>query len=361
MNNNDKYNRDAQLTDKTHVFKTKSSNKVVMFFGTFLATTVLLFSLFIYLSFSYGIASDIPFFVKVIVPIVIGAIVAPIATVTNKQTVITIDDETFTYTKGDKKESYLIEQFCGTHVTKNYSNGAYINSTRYLRFSQPNGNTRVLLIPFDEKEFSDMVSLLNSKNRSAIPNEVKNEIRESLEREERFDVPKDKISQSYIKSSGIRTKISILIIGISIIVCIVAYILMDFMYFIAVAIVFGLLGPLLSYVIFAYGRKETKEALAITPYYVLVDPFTISFDDRKYDASDIKRIVVSPPAYASLGNNNEFRTVILTDRSGEDHKFCFGRAPKDNRNMVYEEYLDLIHKLDAWCFANNIEFKLVLG
>ncbi len=177
MNNNDKYNRDAQLTDIIHVFKTKSSNKVVMFIGTFLATTVLLFLLIIYLSFSYGIASDIPFFVKVIVPIVIGAIVAPIATVTNKQTVITIDDETFTYTKGDKKESYLIEQFCGTHVTKNYSNGAYINSTRYLRFSQPNGNTRVLLIPFDENEFSDMVSLLNSKNRSAIPNEVKNEIR----------------------------------------------------------------------------------------------------------------------------------------------------------------------------------------
>lgn len=81
----------------------------------------------------------------------------------------------------------------------------------------------------------------------------------------------------------------------------------------------------------------------------------------KYDASDIKRIVVSPPAYVSLGNNNEFRTVILTDRIGEDHKFCFGRAPKDNMNMVYEEYLDLIHKLDAWCFANNIEFKLDLG
>ena len=133
------------------------------------------------------------------------------------------------------------------------------------------------------------------------------------------------------------------------------------MYFIAVALVFGLLGPLLAYVIFAYGRKETKEALAITPNYVLVDPFTISFDDKRYDASEIKRIFVSPPDYESLGKDNEFRTLILTDWMGADHKYCFGKAPKDNRNMVYENYSDLINELDAWCFANNIEFRTDLG
>ena len=160
---------------------------------------------------------------------------------------------------------------------------------------------------------------------------------------------------------GIRTKISVLITGISIIVCVVAFILMDFMYFIAVALMFGLLGPLLGYVIFAYGRKETKEALAITPSFVLVDPSAVSFENDRYDSSEIERIVVSPPAYASLGKDNAFRIVILTDRAGIDHKYCFGKAPKDNRNMVYEEYSELINELDAWCFANNIEFRTDLG
>ena len=203
--------------------------------------------------------------------------------------------------------------------------------------------------------------MLNSKQRSAIPDEVKDGIRESFEKEERFDIPKDKISQSYNKSMGIRTKISVLITGISIIVCVVAFILMDFMYFIAVALMFGLLGPLLGYVIFAYGRKETKEALAKTPSFVLVDPSAVSFENDRYDSSKIERIVVSPPAYASLGKDNVFRIVILTDRTGIDHKYCFGKAPKDNRNMVYEEYSELINELDAWCFANNIEFRTDLG
>ena len=361
MSNNDEYFGDAGLSDNIRVFQTKRINKAVMFIGTFLATSVLLFLFMVFLSVSYGIVSEIPFFIKILIPVVIGAIIAPIATVTNKQTIITIDEETFTYVKGDEKESYLIEQFCGTHVAKNYSNGAYINSTRYLKFFLPNGNIRVLSIPFDEKEFSDIVSLLNSKQRSAIPDEVKDGIRESFEKEERFDIPKDKISQSYNKSMGIRTKISVLITGISIIVCVVAFILMDFMYFIAVALMFGLLGPLLGYVIFAYGRKETKEALALTPSFVLVDPSAVSFENDRYDSSEIERIVVSPPAYASLGKDNAFRIVILTDRTGIDHKYCFGKAPKDNRNMVYEEYSELINELDAWCFANNIEFRTDLG
>ena len=56
-----------------------------------------------------------------------------------------------------------------------------------------------------------------------------------------------------------------------------------------------------------------------------------------------------------------FRTVVITDRTNNKHTYYFGRAPKDNKRMVFEGYQDLVGSLDTWCFANHIEFRLDLG
>ena len=42
-------------------------------------------------------------------------------------------------------------------------------------------------------------------------------------------------------------------------------------------------------------------------------------------------------------------------------KCYFCKAPKDNKNMVCEEYGDLIAAIDKWSFVNNIEFRMDLG
>lgn len=50
--------------------------------------------------------------------------------------------------------------------------------------------------------------------------------------------------------------------------------------------------------------------------------------------------------------------IVVTDRKGLDHKYCFGKAPK---NMVYTGYGDMIAAIDKWSFVNNIEFRMDLG
>ena len=101
--------------------------------------------------------------------------------------------------------------------------------------------------------------------------------------------------------------------------------------------------------------------MTITPAFVLVEPFRLSFENKIYDASDISKIFVSPPEYKSLRKDNEFRMIIVTDRRGLANKYCFGKAPKDNKNMVYEGYGDMIAAIDKWSYVNNIEFRMDLG
>ena len=349
------------MSENKRVFQTKKTNKAVMFIGTFLATTVLTFLLLTYLFISFRISSDVPFFVRILVPAVLGAIVAPIATFTQKQRTITIDAETFTYVKGDQIIIIPVESIRGTHVVDNYNNGAYVNSTRYLKFVNPDGYIRQIVIPFSEQEFSDMVLLLQKNQMSDITEDAKEDIRESFADEMRFEIPKDEISQGFKRSLGLRAKICILILFISLVVCVLAFIYMELLFFIAMAVLFGGLGSALAAGVFFYGRKETKNAMTITPAFVLVEPFRLSFENKIYDASDISKIFVSPPEYKSLRKDNEFRMIIVTDRRGLANKYCFGKAPKDNKNMVYEGYGDMIAAIDKWSYVNNIEFRMDLG
>lgn len=349
------------MSENKRVFQTRKTNNAVMFIGTFLATAVLTFFLLAYLFISFRISSDVPFFVRILVPVVLGSIVAPIATLTNKQITITIDDETFTYVKGEEKVIIPVEAFRGTYVVKNYNNGTYINSTRYLKFSNTDGSIRQIVIPFSEQEFSDMVLLLQNNRKADITEVAKENVRKSFTDEMRFEIPKEELSQAYKKSSVLRAKICILIVFIALVVCVLAYIYMEFLFFIAMTVLFGGLGSALAAGIFFYGRKETKNALANTPSFVLVEPFNLTFENKRYDASDISKIFVSPPEYKSLGKDNEFRMIVVTDRKGLDSKYYFGKAPKDNKNMVCEEYGDLIAAIDKWSYVNNIEFRMDLG
>ena len=217
-------------------------------------------------------------------------------------------------------------------------------------------------IPFGEKIFSDMVTQLEKMKRADISEESKEVMRESFSNSSSFEIPKEKLAQAFKRITRFRINVSLLIAFISLAVCIVSYIYLELMFFIAMTLLFGVVGLTLAIGVFLYGRKETKNALANTPAFVSVEPLRIVFEKDSYDASDISKLLASPPDYNSLGTNNEFRMIVVTDRNGVDPPSgILERAPKDNRNMVYEDYSNLIAVLTKWSFANNIDFRMALG
>lgn len=354
------------MPDNKRVFQTrKSNNRIITFIVTFIVTTILTFFLVQYLFWSFGVNPQVCNYFGYIIPVLIGIAVGIAFVFADRQIIIEIDDESFIYTKGSIVERYSLSAFAGSNVVKNYMNGGYIGSDRYIRFVRPDGTIRQIAFPFGEEEFSDLVSMITKNRRT---NEVEDcseyskEVRGSFEGGKRIEVPKEDFLRVFEKSYRIRGVISIIIILLSIAVCIGSFIMLDLWFFFGVAVFFGFLGPAFAALVYFFGRKETKQALHDTPSFVLVEPTVISFEKDIYDSSDIKMIVVSPSAYKSIQRNSvEFRTIEIVDRMGNRHKYCFGSAPKDNKKMVFEGYPELVNVLDTWSYANSIEFRLDLG
>ena len=376
------------MSGSKKVFQTrKYKNRVVTFIVAFIFSTIL--SIFL-IGYVLDMIYDDPqlyFYPLLIISVLIGIGASILFVVADKLVTIEIDDDSFTYTKGKKVEKYLLEEYAGTNVVNNYENGGYIGSDRYFKFIRSDGTIRQIDVPFKEEAFSEIASLIvKNKRADNDTEEVSNEIRDSFDGGKRIEIPKDEFNHAFKRSGYTRGIISIIIAVISVVVCIVAYLKLDLLSFIAIAFLFGCLGItlavgiylfgrketkqalfgclgiLLAVGIYLYGRKETKQALADTPAFVLVEPYCLTFENKRYDASEITRIVASPAAYDTIRSDRvAFRTVVITDRTNNKHTYYFGRAPKDNKKMVFGGYQDLVGSLDSWCFANHIEFRLDLG
>lgn len=352
------------MSGSKKVFQTrKYKNRVVTFIVAFIFSTIL--SIFL-IGYVLDMIYDDPqlyFYPLLIISVLIGIGASILFVVADKMVTIEIDDDSFTYTKGKKVEKYLLEEYAGTNVVNNYENGGYIGSDRYFKFIRSDGTIRQIDVPFKEEAFSEIASLIvKNKRADNDTEEVSNKIRDSFDGGKRIEIPKDEFNHAFKRSGYTRGIISIIIAVISVVVCIVAYLKLDLLSFIAIAFLFGCLGITLAVGIYLFGRKETKQALADTPAFVLVEPYCLTFENKRYDASEITRIAASPAAYDTIRSDSvAFRTVVITDRTNNKHTYYFGRAPKDNKRMVFEGYQDLVGSLDTWCFANHIEFRLDLG
>jgi hypothetical protein len=349
--------------DKKVFQSRRVNNRAFAFFGMLICTAILTFFLVREILDVIYVDPQLYYFLEIIIPVLNGIAAGILVVVFDKQVTIEIDDESLTYTKGNIVEKYSLDSFAGTNVINNYMNGGYVNSERLLKFIRSDGIIRQINVPFKEEEFSDIVALIvKHKRANADTEEVTNGIRDSFDGGKRFEIPKDEYTESFTRAGRIKGIIGIIVTVIAVVVCIVAYLKLPQFVFIAVAIIFGFLGPALAAIIYFYGRTETKQALSDTPSFVIFEPFCLTFGDKRYDASEISKIVASPDTYESIRSTTVgFRTVVITDRNDNKHKYCFGRTPKDNKKMVFEGYPELVGQLDSWCFANHIEFRLVLG
>lgn len=350
------------MAGELKTFRSKKKNKALVFIGVAVIIAILAYILVSRAFITFRIYKEYSEILRYVIPCIVGLTAGIIAAVTGKQTVITIDDDTFTYTKGKTVESYPLDSFAGTNVVRNYMNGGYVGSTRYIRFALPDNKIKQFDIPFDEKDYSDIVALLDRKKKTnTLTEEVKEEINNTFEGEMTIDIPREDLSAAFAKSRKVRAAFSIITLVISLSVCIVSFILLDIWSFLAMFVLFGLLGTTLAVAIFLYGRKESLKALEATPSSFTVKAGSIVFGDEEINASDISKIVVTPPGYDTTGKEYEFRKIVITNKSGTDRTYYFGKTPKGDKKMVVYDYQAVVSTLDMWCFSHNIEFRQDLG
>ncbi|MBR3461168.1 MAG: hypothetical protein IKH20_00665 [Clostridiales bacterium] len=345
------------MTEDQAVFTKKARNKAAVFFTTLIATTFLFFIMLSSLFGRAGYTAESAYYVKVAISVSLGIVVAICALISNKDIKITIDRENVTYTRGKDQKIFPISSYRGTYIAT--FNGV---EERNLRFALPNGRLQSIKLPFENAEFSDIVSAITKFGRADEDNEESKEaIRDFFEGEFTIGVPSVKLSQALSKTLKIRSITSVILAGLAVIICPVAFVLLDIYTAIAVALIFGVMGLSFAMLLFLYGRKENKAAIECTPEFVAAGPYCITFGNEKFDASRIRKVTATPPAYENVTKNFDFRSVAVTDIKGNVHKFYFGKSPKNNKNKVFNEYASVVSLIDQWCFANNIDFRMDLA
>lgn len=351
------------MAEQSRTFETKKKSNALLFFG---GTGLIAVLVFILLTYQFDIINFYPSYsivLRLVIAVVVGFPAGILACIINKQTIVTIDDETFTYTKGDKTEIYPLDSYAGTNVIRNYMNGGYVGSNRYVKFVMPGSNfVRQLDLPFEEQEYAEIISLIDRTNKAhLVSEEAKEEIKGSFKEEVKIEFPRDELNEAFSKSRKIRVVWSVITLVISWGVCIVFFLTQVFWVFLAILLLFGVIGTTLAIAIFLYGRKESIAALKATPACFTAGTDSISFEQETINASDISRITVTPPAYKSTGKENEFRKIVVADIHGADHIFYFGKTRQGNKKMAVPEYASIVSVLETWCFSNNIDFRQDLG
>lgn len=342
------------MYEQPKTFQSRKRNPILLFLVATVLSAILVLYFF---SQTAGIYSSTVYSLRFIISGIVGIAAGIIIAVTNKQVIITIDDETFTYKKGNTVEKYPLSSFAGTYIYK--SNGM---SDRYIRFVMPDNKVKPLRLPFGEKDYADIVALVDTNLKTnVITQEHKEKIESTFKEEISISIPREKLCEAFARSRKTAVFFSILIAVISLAVCIVTFVMLDFWYFLAFLLLFGVIGTTLSVAVFLYGRKESINALKDTPSRVEIMPYSIAFDSVNLDASVVVKITATPPSYESTDKDYEFRKIVVTDRSGLDKVFFFGKTPKGNKNMLVEEYSEVVSALETWCFSNGIEYRLDLG
>lgn len=355
------------MAGQSRTFESKKKSNALVFFGV---TGIISILVYIIVSYQFDIINFHPsnsyalrFIIAGSFGLVSGILALILNVKINKQVIITIDDETFTYTKGDKVETFPLGSYAGTNVVRNYMNGGYVGSNRYIKFVMPGSNSvRQFELPFEEQEYAEIISLIDRTYKAhLVSEEAKEEIKGSFEEEVKIDFPRDELNEAFSKSRKIRALWSVITLVISWGVCIVFFLTQEFWIFLAILLLFGVIGTTLAIAIFLYGRKESIAALKATPACFTAGTDSISFDQETINTSDISRITVTPPSYESTGKEYEFRTIVIADIHGADHTFYFGKTRQGDKKMALPEYASIVSVLETWCFSNNIDFRQDLG
>ena len=349
-------------SDEKVVFKAKKSNPVALFIavtlGAGLACFLLLHEVLIEM---LSIDNSSIFTVIIVISGGIGALIGYLSVAKSSDTIIELDGGTFRMTKGKKVTEYPISNFAGSHVTRNYTNGVYTGSTRYLKFK--NGSKEVkLMVPLKDEEFAELVSRLGLRCSGKEDLQDTEEAPLVFEGFETFEIPRD----AFIERNSRKTKrniiVSIVVFIVAIIICGVIIVLspQDALFAViigclAVVLFIGLLLAAVS------GNLKFKKNLKSTPSKVTVDNEKLMFDNDSYYPSDIASVVMTPSRYEQTGKDSEYRVLRIKNNSGDVKTYYFGRTQKGDPKMMYEDYGKLLAALFDWCAIKKIHFLQVLG
>lgn len=351
--------------DNKKVYRTKDVNKVAIFILCCIVFTVLFFFVLSSLLSLFPLDQDAAFVINLILSGGIGAVSAFFIARNAHPSILTLDEDRITLEKGKKVESFTYEQFRGTYVQRNYTNGIYTGSTRYLQYAAQNGNVRRMMIPLTKEEFSDIEVFIKNRIRGGAP--VSEEEAEQLadkpafEGEYNFAIPKEEFISKINSKKNLCVSVFSAIAAIALIALIVLFFLLDIWSFVAAAAILGAIAIIFAFLAVYMARGNYKKSAQNMPSFVRLNGYTLNIDGREIAPAAVNVITMTPGGYESIGKDGEFRTMVLDLRNGEKTVYYFGTTPKGDKKLVYQQYGELQKAVDYWCYVNGVDFRADLG
>ena len=327
-----------------------NSSKVrTVLLGYFVSFFILAFLDIVFLKpFSNG-----TFMINFIIVLILAAGISVLLFFIHKDIVIKICSGGVDYIKGDKVTHYSFADFEGTKVVRNYYNGIYTGTSRYLHFHDTEKNKTVTIncCSLKPEEFDELVAYMG---KNEFEQAEKTEATERyFDNEKYFDINKEAIVSDF-KSKKILT---VAVTGIIAVILVVLLIVVLWEVSIAITIaVSGIIAIAAGFVIGLLLRSVSRFPAKV-PSRITIDSHNIAIDGKTFDKEKVARIIMTPSSY-----DTKDRELFITMTDGTKLKYNFGRLNKAKPTVgTYPDYASLFSNIKLWCLQRNISFMASLS
>lgn len=248
---------------------------------------------------------------------------------------------------GKKETHFNFEDFLGTHVVRNSTNGIYTGSTRYIRLHVPgteNKNVQIDCSALKADQFDEMISFL-SKNefKQAENTEAFDNI---FDTEKLFEIPKQTIVNKN-KTAALLINAVIIIVAVLLEVFVIRISKDNILTMIILCLVFALIaGAVITIRIKQFSKFRDQ-----VPEKITIDNYTLAVDGRTFPAERTIKVVMTPPTY-----NTKERLLLITSNDKTVARYSFAKLNEARPEMSYPDYPSLYNNIKLWCLQRDISF-----
>ena len=253
---------------------------------------------------------------------------------------------------GKKETHYSFEDFLGTKVIRNHTNGVYTGTTRFVNFHVPgteNKKVQINCSALKSAQFDEMISYLSKNEFKQAEN--KEALDDLFDVEMLFDIPKETIVK---KNKSAATLINAVIIIVAVILELLFIVMLKetvltmILVCLAVALVAG--------VVIAIRVKQFNRFRDQVPGKITIDSHTLAVDGRTFPVERTIKIVMTPPSY-----DIKERLLLITSNDKSVARYSFARLDQSRPEMSYPDYPSLYNNIKLWCLQRDISFMASLS
>ena len=253
---------------------------------------------------------------------------------------------------GKKETHYSFEDFLGTNVIRNHTNGIYTGTTRFINFHVPGSENKKVKIDcsaLKAAQFDEMISYLSKNEFKQAEN--KEALDDIFDVEMLFDIPKETIIKKN-KSASMLINVVIAIVAVVLELLFIVMLRETILTMILVCLVIALITG----AVIAIRIKQFNKFRDQVPEKITIDNHTLAVDGRTFPVERTVKIVMTPPSY-----DTKERLILITSNDKSVATYSFAKLDQSRPEMSYPDYPSLYNNIKLWCLQRDINFMASLS